>query len=333
MTEEQKAAVVDRATGLALQANSAAAAEALARLPADTLDQEAAAFRRCMIERFGPRTAGPQPPGVADPWLEELVNGFVTYWQHVLTKSHALEEAESELRQRLRTLAGRSGGATERPDEMESELQAEIRRRGCYALMGRTLPLLELMLWRAQVTAAVVVGLPEGEQPLLVTYLDDFVLRGWGHYATCGRRSTGGWATASSLFAVVPAYKRLDDETFTVRFLAHEAQHSLDLQRFGAFEGWELEYRAKLTELTLAHYTQAETLRRLCENRSDGDKQAPHAYAKFAVIRDLEQRLASHPHSFNLCGEGVSDEAAIRAAAKALLLADSGRRAATPAAK
>jgi hypothetical protein len=157
-------------------------------------------------------------------------------------------------------------------------------------------------------------------------YLDDFVLRGWGHYATCGRRSAGGWATESGLFAVVPAYTRLDDETFSVRFLAHEAQHFADKQSFGNLEDWELEYRAKLAELALATIIQADTLKRICENRSEHTNQSPHSYANFAVIRDLEQRLASQLHHSSLCAGIVGDEQAIRDAAKALLLEDSRRR-------
>jgi hypothetical protein len=161
---------------------------------------------------------------------------------------------------------------------------------------------------------------------MTVTYLDDFVLRGWGHYATCGHRSAGGWATETGLFAVVPAFKRLDDELFTVRFLSHEAQHCIDKQVFEGLDDWELEYRAKLAELALAMTTQADTLKRICENRSDSTKDAPHAYANSAVIRDVEAHLASHSGRFDLCAGIVESEQAIRDVAEALLKEDSRRR-------
>ncbi len=310
-------AALARATGLALQADSAAAAAELAQLDPAMLDGEAAAFRDCMIQRFGPDSTAPRESHLDDPWLADLVNAFLTYWHQALTKRQSLEAAEDELQGVLGELVG---GAHE---NLEEQIQAEITKRGLYALMGRTLPLLDLMLWRSQGVAQVEVQLPERAHAMTATYLDDFVLRGWGHFATCGRRSTGGWANTAGLFAVAPAYKRLDDETFTVRFLAHEAQHSIDMQTWANLESWQLEYRAKLTEVALAQTTQQETLRRLCENRSDATRDAPHAYANFLVIRNLEQRLSG----FDLCGGMVSDEAAVREAARALLVEDSRNRA------
>jgi hypothetical protein len=84
------------------------------------------------------------------------------------------------------------------------------------------------MLWRKQTMERRQVALPEIMQSVTVYLLDDFLLRGWGYYATCGRRSAGGWATEDALFGVVPAYQSLEDETFSVRFLAHETQHFAD---------------------------------------------------------------------------------------------------------
>jgi hypothetical protein len=122
---------------------------------------------------------------------------------------------------------------------------------------------------------------------------------------------------------VVPAYKTLDDETFSVRFLAHETQHFADKQNFGRLESWELEYRAKLTELALAVASQGSTLQRICENRSQVNDSA-HAFADFHVIRDMEERLGvSESH---LCGLGGIRGQAIRDAAKAILVSDSGTR-------
>src|SRR5207248_4598254 len=117
----------------------------------------------------------------------------------------------------------------------------QAQNRGFHALLGVTAPLRELMLWKKQTVEQRQVRLPEGPYSVKITFLDDFALRGWGHYATCRRRSTGGWATEDGLFAVVPAYKSLDDETFSVRFLAHETQHFADKHNFGDLESWELE--------------------------------------------------------------------------------------------
>jgi hypothetical protein len=121
----------------------------------------------------------------------------------------------------------------------------------------------------------------------------------------------------------VPAYKSLDDETFSVRFLAHETQHFADKHNFGHPESWELEYRAKLTELALAVSSQDSTLQRICENRSPVNDSA-HAYADFHVIRDMGQRLRTSDNG--LCGPAGIRGHVIRNAARAILVSDSNTR-------
>jgi hypothetical protein len=317
---------VDRATGLALQADSASAARELERIPRSAFDVETATFRDCMIQRFGLDGAAPSDFGIDDPWVGDLVRAYVNYWQQVLTKSATIDAAEVDLQMAVGILLDRPLVENNLLDEVEMEIQNEIAKRGFHALLGRTAPLRELMLWREQSISQEDVKLPEGTFRVTVTCLNDFVLRGWGHYATCGRRSAGGWTTEEGLFAVVPAYKRLDDEEFSVRFLAHEAQHFADKQAFENLESWELEYRAKLTELALADTSLASTLKLFCENRSDRSKDAPHAYANFSVIRDLEQRLTRQHSHVELCGGRVDDGQVIRDVAKALLVEDSGHR-------
>jgi hypothetical protein len=79
-----------------------------------------------------------------------------------------------------------------------------------------------------------------------------------------------------------------------------------------------------LTELALAVSSQNSTLQRICENRSQIDESA-HAYANVHVIRDLGQRLAVSDS--DLCGPGGTRRGqAIRDAARAILVSDSGMR-------
>jgi hypothetical protein len=155
--------------------------------------------------------------------------------------------------------------------------------------------------------------------------LDDFLLRGWAYYATCGRRSAGGWTTDTALYAVVPAYKNLDDEVFSVRFLGHEAQHFADKRMFPGMESWELEYRAKLVEISLGTDSQPATLKLFCENRSDS-KDAPHGYANARVILEVAQGLAIDPAT--LCGHAALSQAtqAIQTLGRKLLADDTAMR-------
>lgn len=308
------------AIGSALQGDAASAAKMLLDVPALAFAGEDLDWRSCMIARFGP-SAMPAVPTIDDPWMAKLARIYVTYWQRSLTQTAERNQAEQDLKEALEKLVGRSAGTEDGFDALEKEITAEAQNHGFHVLLGVTSPLHELMAWKKQTVEQRQVLLPEGPYSAKVTLMDDFILRGWGYYATCGRRSTGGWTTTEGLFAVVPAYESLDDETFSVRFLAHETQHFADKHNFEDLESWELEYRAKLTELALAVSSQDSTLQLFCENRSQVNDSA-HAYADFHVIRDIEDRLKV-PDS-DLCGSEKVRGQAIRDAAKAILVRDSG---------
>jgi hypothetical protein len=66
-------------------------------------------------------------------------------------------------------------------DAAEDQIKAEALKRGFHALLGRTQPLRELMIWKKLTVEQRQVNLPEGPQSVRVTYLDDFLLRGWGY--------------------------------------------------------------------------------------------------------------------------------------------------------
>ena len=165
------------------------------------------------------------------------------------------------------------------------------------------------------------VALPEGERAVKVELLDGFKSFGWSNYATCGRASTGGWTTDDALFAVVPRYASLDGEEFRVSFLGHEAQHFADKARFKDLKPWELEYRAKLTELAQARETRAKVLDKFIIDQGD-DPASPHSYANRRVLSELVERLRLADASALIAADG----AAVQAAAVGLLREDTGRR-------
>jgi len=320
-TESAKDAV-DRATGKALQGDVNSAVKILLDEPASEYSSEDMEWRSCMIDRFG-RASKVVELSINDPWIAELAKTYLVYWRRSMTKAFDRVAAERELVNAVSRLAARPLRTNGDFDKVEEEIAIRAGAHGFHALLGVTAPFHELMLWRKQTVQDRQVHLPEGPYSVRVTLLEDFALRGWGFYATCGRRSTGGWATEEGLFAVVPAYTSLDDETFLVRFLAHETQHFADKHNFGKLEPWEMEYRAKLTELTQAVSTQDSTLQRICENRSQV-KDSAHAYANFHVVRDLEQLLG--PTRSNICGPSGHKGQALRDAAKVKLFADSEAR-------
>jgi hypothetical protein len=317
---------VGRAAGAALQGDAAAAAKILAEIPATKFAWGDASFRTCMIDRFGPNGRSVTDLGIGDAWVNSLAQAYVAYWQRVLTNANGRAEAEDELAQSVGNLIGHPLHIAVELDGIEDEIQAAVNKRGLHALLRRTAPFREFMLWRKQTTDQRQVNLPEGGPfPVKVTFLDDFLVRGWGYYATCGRSPVGGWATADGLFAVVPSYSSLTDEIFSVRFVAHESQHFSDKQAFGNLENWELEYRAKLVELALADASQVSTLEGICGNRGK-DKNVPHAYADSKIVSEIDLRLKVTSNDAGICGSRRVSGQAIREAARAALLDDSEQR-------
>lgn len=319
----QAAATIDRATGLALQGDAAAAVQALAQTPVASFAGEDATFRACMMKRFQGTTQPSLDLTEADPWVASLAMNYVAYWQRALTRTNEREEAERELRNAISKLLGRPVTSDGEFDEAEAAITSNADKRGFHILLGRTAPLRELMVWKKQTIERRQVDLPETRQSVTVTFLDDFVVRGWGHYATCGRRSAGGWATKEGLFAVVPAYRSLQDETFSVRFLAHESQHFADKHALTNLESWELEYRAKLVELALAVSSQASTVELICENRG-ASKNSAHGYANTRVVDDVTKSARVQPG--DMCTQKTLTGQLLRRAAKQVLLEDSKQR-------
>jgi hypothetical protein len=311
-------AAIDRATGMALQGDAASAARLLATQPADSFHDKDSEFRTCMVDRFGRSpSAAPFDPQIRDEWLARLTRIYIAYWQRALTNPAERDAAEHDLDAALTVLFGRTADA--------ESIKAEVSKHGAHALLGRTPPLRELMLWQRTTEEQKQVALPEGPHSVKVIYLDDFWLRGWGHYATCGRRGTAGWATEEGLLAVVPAYKSLSDETFYVRFLAHETQHFVDKNALKGLEAWELEYRAKLVELALADQSQPEILQRFCENRSN-TRDSAHAYANRQVIHDVSARIGLK--NTDICETRSADPNTVRSAARDVLIQDTKNRSA-----
>jgi hypothetical protein len=321
------AAAVSDATGSALQGDVASSLKMLAEVPQADYAGDALAFRDCMLARFGAMAAAPAPLALGDdPWIAALGHAYVHYWRKVLMRSAPINAAEDDLAAAVGQLIARRMTKADELDDAEAQILAAVEAHGLHALLGRTAPLRELMLWKKQTKLERDVDLPGGRERVTVMLLDDFLLRGWGYCATCGRRSAGGWTTETALYAVAPAYQNLDDEVFSVRFLDHEAQHFADKRMFPGIESWELEYRAKLVEMSLGTVSQPATLKLFCENRSDS-KDAPHGYANARVVREVAQGLAIDPAT--LCGDAaLSTQAthAIQALGRKLLADDTAMR-------
>lgn len=308
--------VVSEASGAALQADGRRALELLKGVDTAKLSAKDAQFVGCMRERLGrPIAAKPMSPSFVD----HVLAVYQSYWHHALltpeSRDAELRKLEAALRKLLNAPKARD------LDALEAQLERRLSAEGWHSLEGRTGLLRELMLWNKQTEQLVTVQLPEGRYRVKVELLDGFKSFGWSHYATCGRRATGGWATDDALFTVVPRYGSLGSEEFKVSFLGHESQHFADKARFKDLKPWELEYRAKLTELALANQTRAKVLRKFIEDQGD-DPGSPHSYANGRVLNDLKAKLGITTTD-NLTSV---DPRRLQAAAREALLGDSRRR-------
>ncbi|RZJ16650.1 MAG: hypothetical protein EON91_12295 [Brevundimonas sp.] len=314
-TPEQRLSEI---AGALLQADGPRARSLLVALPSGELEPKFEAFRTCAAERLDLTRALPAPPADA-PFALQALHAYRLYWREAIDRPEARDQAEIALARRL-------GALLDRP-ELDDMLEAEeptlerIRAEGWRPLGGRTGRLLELMLWRQQEAREVSVALPEGSYPTTLILLDGFESRGWSNWITCDRTGTGGWAKPEGLYAIVPAYPSLEDENFSVNFLAHETQHFADYAAWPGLPGWELEYRAKLAELALADTTRERILNRFESNQGD-DQADAHSHANRRVLAALRRRL-DLPADADL--KTVAPDA-LRAAALAELRADTADR-------
>jgi len=284
---------IGQSTKAALQGNGRLAATSLQAVARSHFAGKDITYRRCMLQRFGSRSQPPSRPDVGDPFVSEVLGLYQTYWWHALMSPGERNRYADQLRRGLSTLLGEPAVIADW-DALDERIAQELRARGYYSQLGNTPPLRELMVWRKQDSSLREVQLPERTYPVQLEVLNDFVTRGWSSYARCDRGSNGGWATDERLFAVGPAFPQgLDSEAFRASLLGHETQHFADLQEFPNLSPWELEYRAKLTELWMSQDSLRFLLDKFKRDQGDDD-QVPHLFANKRVIRDLQAYLSAH---------------------------------------
>jgi hypothetical protein len=316
---------IGRSTKAALQGNARLAAASLQSVARSNFAGKDVAYRRCMLQRFGSNAAPPARPDVGDPFVSELLGLYQTYWWHALMSPAARDQYSGELQQGLSSLVGEPDVISDW-DALDERVARELRARGYYSQLGNTPPLRELMIWRKQESSLREVRLPERTYPVQLEVLNDFVTRGWSSYARCDRRSNGGWATDERVYAVGPAFPQgLESESFRASLLGHETQHFADLQQFPSLRPWELEYRAKLTELWIARDSLQFLLDKFTRDQGD-DEQVPHLFANKRVMRDLHAYLSAH--GWTPAQDNLSDVPAdkLRAAAVEVLSRDTRTR-------
>lgn len=279
--------LVQRYYSLALQGDLSRAAELFSS--AESLSEDEAALRDHFLGRFQSGEEDPAP-ATTDPLVAELITTYQHYWRRSLLGELSAEEGEAEIERAVGELLKHHGVADGKEESALARARSEVERRGFHMLGGRTLPLMDLLIWENEALERYAVELTDGTQPVEVVFLSGFLARGWADYATFGKAHTGGWAADDRLYCRQADYD-VGSEKFRVSYLAHEARHFADYSRFPALDSIELEYRAKLTELAFAENLLPDLLESFT-SRGESRSRAPHPFANYAVIRDLRARLA-----------------------------------------
>jgi hypothetical protein len=156
----------------------------------------------------------------------------------------------------------------------------------------------DLLIWKTQSDTLYEFPVHDENIESMVIFMDDFITLGWQEYATLGRHYPGGWASTDALYCVKKAYD-LKSESFLVSYLAHEGRHFADYKIFPDLSGEDLEYRAKLTELSLAK----ESIHKLIEffiKNGNADSDNPHAKANHKVIENLSKKIFQTDYESNV---------------------------------
>ena len=275
----------------ALSGDGVEAIAALSNIDATTLDSKEATRAACIREAL----LTPPQQATLPPISNGILLAYRTYWQESMMRRTTREAAEAQLKDRLDAIliagnlaAGNLATAPSESLDIASERAKQaVERDGLFALTGVTSPYYELAIWKVQSDKTYTVKLHDRRVKARVVFLDDFVSFGWAGFATCDRYHTAGWATRTALFAVRSAYD-LDSEDFRVSYLAHEARHFSDYGRFPKLEQPELEYRAKLTELTLGKES-THNLIVTFARMTGRDRSSPHQLANYWVAKDLSK--------------------------------------------
>ena len=182
---------------------------------------------------------------------------------------------------------------------------------------GKTGRLIDLLVWKDQRDTTYAFTLSGDTTRAPVCLMSGFITLGWEEYATMGRLYPGGWATPASLYCVEKAYD-LHSEAFLISYLGHESRHFSDYKLFPRLKDADLEYRAKLTELSMARTT----LMRLIDffiSNANFDSGNGHSVANYCAIRDLSKVLFKSDFEKDIHKWEQLDPAAINAAAAKVL--------------
>ncbi|MEO8404449.1 MAG: hypothetical protein ABI480_07645 [Chitinophagaceae bacterium] len=175
-------------------------------------------------------------------------------------------------------------------DSLDSYLKKYVASNHLHSTgFGKTGKLYDLLVWKTETDTVYSFALGKEILRPRVVFMDDFVTLGWEEYATLGKLYPGGWTIPTALYCVRKAYD-LNSESFLISYLAHEGRHFADTKLFPELSSPDLEYRAKLVELSLADKTLYDLIDFFITN-ANYDSKNGHSVADYCAIRDLSKAI------------------------------------------
>lgn len=247
--------------------------------------------RKKAIEKFQQRFGGaadqtPFNEGRISP-LDDLVKIYHGYWRKsLLDPEHSYD---SLLKYDLVVFFSKNRAAPiTSEDTLQNVVVKYVEAAGYHTTgLGATGKLFDLLIWKTEKDTTYRFTVNGEKLQTRVVFMDDFVTLGWEEYATLGRAYPGGWATKEALFCVRSAYD-LNSENFLISYLCHEGCHFADYKLFPKLSSTDLEYRAKLTELSLLDKDLFSIIDFFLQN-ANYDSDNDHSIADYCVMRDLSK--------------------------------------------
>lgn len=283
--------IIQQVVSKALQGDIRAALDIMNKTPNSQLTKRDLRFKKRFIQRFGDENVSVKLR-CTDNIVKQLYEIYRGYWHAILLKSVSPKKAESTLFEQLNIFMKYneiSSRLLKNRTNIENKLRDFLAEKSYFSLFGIVQPFREFEIWQTQKEKIFSVILPETRQNVKVILMEKFISKGWEAYATIDRAFPGGWAKRDRLFCNASSYD-FNTERFLVSYLTHEAQHFFDYKRFPKLCQLDLEYRAKLAELSVAKRSGKKLLRGLYLS-ANKNKKYPHSYANYIVTKDIVDKL------------------------------------------
>ena len=260
-------------------------------------------FKERFLDRFSGDSDNEKYEKSGDEKIDEMLSMFRNYWRISLLDPS--ENYMMTLGRNVMPFLMKNYPPFKSPQQRDSlgnHLADYIKSKGFYTTkqinpQGR---LVDLLIWQTQTDSTFKVRLSKKEQmEVNVVFMEDFLTLGWMEYATLGEHHPGGWTTEDALFCVKKSYD-LASENFKISYLAHEARHFADKKIFNDLSDKDLEYRSKLTEISLSSKKRMYTLLEFFIENANAESVNGHQLANHQLIADLSNDLLGLDYQSNL---------------------------------